>query len=202
MPLADRGLVDVAGEDQVGAGLDEPGQHVIPAGDGLLARAPGRADQVVVEDDDLERRPGRLPQALLGLRELARPQAARLVPPGSHGVEADDVQGGGRVCRLGRLPLPFELAERTREARGERVRDVVVPRDREHRRPERAKEPRGARELVCATAVAEIAACDHELRSEALDQNGCAVLDRIVVACAEMQVGEVQNACKHGRSRL
>src|SRR5437773_284909 len=43
VPLADRGLVDVAGEDQVGAGLDEPGQHVIPAGDGLLARAPGRA---------------------------------------------------------------------------------------------------------------------------------------------------------------
>ena len=28
--LGDRALVDVAGEDQVGAGLDEPGEHAVP----------------------------------------------------------------------------------------------------------------------------------------------------------------------------
>jgi hypothetical protein len=28
------------------------------------------------------------------------------------------------------------------------------------------------------------------------------VLDRVVVTCTEMQVRQVENACKHGRGRL
>jgi hypothetical protein len=50
--------------------------------------------------------------------------------------------------------------------------------------------------------VAEIAARDHQLGLETLDQDGCAMLNRVVVTRAEMQVGEVENACRHGRGRL
>jgi hypothetical protein len=78
----------------------------------------------------------------------------------------------------------------------------VVPGDREHRRPERAQETGRARELVFAAAVAEVAAGDNELRLESLDQDRRTVLDRVVGTCAEVQVGQVENACKHGRSRL
>jgi len=55
MPLADRGLVDVAGEDQLCARVDEPREHLRAVGDRSLARAPGCADQVVVERDDAQR---------------------------------------------------------------------------------------------------------------------------------------------------
>src|SRR5262249_32939817 len=100
------------------------------------------------------------------------------------------------------LPLPLELAERTGETGWERVRDVVIARDREHRRPERTQKPRRANELVLAPAVTEVAARDHELRLETLDQNRCAAHDRVCVTCSEVQAGKMQNACKHGRSRL
>ena len=78
----------------------------------------------------------------------------------------------------------------------------MVPGNCKHRRPERAQEARRARELILAAAVAEVTARDHELGLEALDQDGRTALDCIIVTCAEMQVGQVENACKHGRSRL
>ncbi len=67
VPLADGALVDVAREDQLGAGVDEACKDVGALRDRLLPRAPGRADQVVVEDGDLQRSLGRLRE------ELARP---------------------------------------------------------------------------------------------------------------------------------
>ena len=76
MPLADRRLVDVSGEDQVGTRLDESGEHVVAARDGLLAGAPRRPDQVVMKDDDLEGRRLGAAQPLLRLGELPRPQSA------------------------------------------------------------------------------------------------------------------------------
>ena len=51
--LAHRRLVDVPGEDEVGARGDELAQHAVPVRDRPLARRPPRrADHVVVEDDD------------------------------------------------------------------------------------------------------------------------------------------------------
>ena len=73
VPLADRGLVDVAGEDQVGAGVDERAQNVVAARDGTLARRPpGRAEQVVVEDGDAKR------SRLGGGEALSRARSAAL----------------------------------------------------------------------------------------------------------------------------
>ena len=36
VPLAHGGLVDVPGEDQLGSGLDQRGEHVVPPRDGFL----------------------------------------------------------------------------------------------------------------------------------------------------------------------
>src|SRR5256885_999964 len=84
----------------LGVVVHERSEHVVSPSDGLLARAPRRADQVVMQDRDLERRGLRRPQPLLGRCELARANPARLVAPGAHGVEADHVQRGGGVRRL------------------------------------------------------------------------------------------------------
>ncbi len=74
------------------------------------------------------------------------------------------------VLRLGRLPLPLELAPGAREAGGEGVGNVVIARDREHVRPEALEEGGGALVLVAPAAVRQVTARDHELRPDALDQ--------------------------------
>src|SRR5439155_20845487 len=89
-PFADRRLVDVAREDEVHSGSDQRSEHMVSPRHWFLPRAPGCADQVVVEDDDLERAGLRLAQPLLRPFELAGADPARLVSPRSHGVEADD----------------------------------------------------------------------------------------------------------------
>ena len=78
----------------------------------------------------------------------------------------------------------------------------MVARDRQHGRPERTQEARRPGELTLPAAVAEVAARDDQFGAKALDQNRCAAFDRAVVTCAEMQVGHVKNARKHGRGRL
>jgi hypothetical protein len=66
VPLADGCLVDVAGEDELGAGIHERGEHAAAFRYGLLARAPRRPEQVVVEDDDPERGRRRFAEELRG----------------------------------------------------------------------------------------------------------------------------------------
>ena len=104
-------------------------------------------------------------------RAASSPSAAGLVPPRPHRVEPDDEERRLRVDGLGRLPLPLELRARSREARRERVRDVVVPRDDEQR-PARARAGSAAAGSCCSrrAAVREVAARDDELRFEPLDE--------------------------------
>ena len=78
----------------------------------------------------------------------------------------------------------------------------MVARNREHGPVEAAQEARRARELILSATMAQVTARDHELRREPLDQHRRAALDRVVVTRAVMQVGQVQNARNHGRSRL
>src|SRR5262245_19718265 len=127
----------------------------------------------MVQNDDLKCAVGGSAQTLFRARQLRIAKAAGLVTPRTHRVEADDVQSRGRVGGLRRLPLPLELAERSSESPRERVRDVVVAGYREHRRSEPAQEARGARELIFTSAMAQVAARDHELRGKALDQHRC-----------------------------
>src|SRR5581483_6835330 len=158
VPLGNRGLVDVPGEDQLGSRVDERREHVTAARDGLLPRAPRRADQVVVEDDDSQRPRRRAAEKLLGAAQLTRADAAGLVAPGTHRVEADDEELVRLEDRLRGLPVPLELAERAREAGGERIRDVVVAGNREHGRAEAAQERGRAVVLLASAAVREVAA--------------------------------------------
>jgi hypothetical protein len=202
VPLAHRGLVDVAGEDQLRSRLDERGQHVVPPRDGLLPRPPGRADQLVVEDHDPQRSGWGLGE--LGRRavELVLAQPARLVTPRADGVEADDQQPFRAVDRLGRLPEPLELRERPREPGGEGVRDVVVPRDREQGQAEAAEEARRPLVLVAAPAVGQVAARHDQLGARPLDQARERALDLRILACAGVQVGQVEDPRRHRVSRL
>ena len=67
----------------------------------------------------------------------------------------------------------------------------MVARNREHGPPQAAQKAGRLRELFSAPAVAQIATRDHELGPKTLDQNRRSALDRVVVACSEMEVGEV-----------
>ena len=80
--------------------------------------------------------------------------------------------------------------------------DVVIPRNRQYRSTEAAQESSRVGELALSSPMAEITARDHELGLKPLDQNGRTPLDRGIVTGSEMEVGQVQNACKHGRWRL
>ncbi len=146
---------------------------------------------MVVQDDDLERRRLRVAQPLPRLRQLVVANAAGLVAPGPDRIQADDVERGGGVRRFTRLPLPLEAAERAGEARRKGVRYVVIARYRQYGAGEAVQEARGVGELILAAAMAEVSAGDDELGLKALDQNGCAALDRVVVPRSEMEIGEV-----------
>ena len=144
-----------------------------------------------MQSDDLECPGLGRSKPLLGARKLAVADSAGLMAPRAHGVQSDHVQRGRGVGRLGGLPLSLELAKRPCEARRERVRNVVIPWNRQNRAIERSEEIGGTGELVLPAPVAEIPARDHELRLEALGQNRCPALDRLVVPCSVMEVGQV-----------
>ena len=68
--------------------------------------------------------------------------------------------------------------------------------------PERAEEARSLLVLVAPAAVRQVAARDHELGLNPLHQRSDRALHRRVLARAEMQVGDVEDACHDGRGRL
>ena len=70
------------------------------------------------------------------------------------------------------------------------------------RQPEPAEEVGRPLVLAAQPTVGEIAARDHELRPRLLDQPA-ERFDRLrPVVPAEVQVGDVENTCRHGRMRL
>ena len=89
-----------------------------------------------------------------------------------------------------------------REAAGERVRDVVVAGDDEQGWAECAQQRRCRLVLHGRSPVGEVAAGDHELRLEALDERRERPLGGRRLGRAYVQIGHVQDACNHRRSRL
>ena len=187
-PLGDGALVDVARQDQVGAGLDEPGEDAVPIRHRLLPRPPGRSEQMVVEGDDPVRSRRDPRERLRRLLHLGVAEPSRLVPPRPHRVEPGDDDALRAVDGLRRLPESLELVPGLGEAFREGVRDVVIPRDRHQRQPESPEEVGCALVLAAQPTVGEIAARDHEFRPRLLDQSPQR-FDRLrLVVPAEVQV--------------
>ena len=76
-PLGDTGLVDVAGEDEVRAGLRQLLEHATAARERPLTRPPGRVGELMVEADDAQRPCRRR----CGAARRARSTAPVLRPP-------------------------------------------------------------------------------------------------------------------------
>ena len=195
--------MNVAAEDQIRPAGDECAQHVIAVRDGPLARrTPRSTEQVVVQHDDPVRTGGPGVQALGGRVELRFSQRAALVPERAGGVEADDLQRRRREDRLGRLPLPIELRPRSREAGRKRVRQVVVSRNGEHGHAEGTEEPRRLLVLPAPPSVREVAGGDDHLRPHPAYERGQRLLDVRRLLCTRMEIGYMEEACRHDRMRL
>jgi hypothetical protein len=201
-PLGSAGLVDVPGEDELGAGCRELLEHPAAARQRSLACAPGSVRQLVMKANDAQgsrrRRGEPIGSALNGVRL----QPSRLVSPRPHGVDADNVQPVGRVHRLRRLPLALELLPRSREPRGRQQRDVVVARHRQHLRRQAPQQRRDTLVLIAPAAVREVARRDHEIRLNTFDEGPEGAVDKGLLAGSEMDVGDVDQACRHSRGRL
>ena len=201
-PLGGARLVDVAGEDELGAGFCQLLQHAAAARERPLARPPRCVRELMVEADDAQGARRRAGEAPGGSLDSACLQAARLVPPRPHGVDADHVQPVGRVQRLRRLPLALELLPRTREPRRRQQRDVVVARNGQHGRRQAAQQRRDMLVLIASPAVREIPRRDDEIGLNAVDERVQGALDKGLVAGPDMDVGDVNQARRHSRGRL
>ena len=202
-PLRDRRLVDVPAEDQLGARRRERAQHVVAVRERELARRPPRgAEEMVMEDDDAARTVRGRAEPLDGAAQLIRRQRAALVPERPRRVQPDHVQRGGGVRRLRRLPHALELLPRAREPRRERVRKIVVPRHRQHRRAERDEEAVGAVVLLRPAAMREVAGGDDQLRLQARDERRERRLDLRILLLPHVEIRYVDEGCGHDRWRL
>jgi hypothetical protein len=202
VPLVDRTLVDVATEDQLDAGGSKRVQEVPTARNRpLVRRAPGRVREMLVQDRDAQRAffcpVERSPRTL----QLLRPDGSALVPERAGGVQPDDMEPGQGGDGLGRLPDVLELRPGPEEPPW-RVREVVVSGHGKDRRPEPAEESRRALELPAASAMGEIARRDDELRLVPLDEPRKRRRHVEVLVRPDVEVGYVEEACCHGRTRL
>ena len=186
--LGDGGLVDVTAEDQLRSRADQGSEHVVAVCDGLLSRAPRRADELVVEHGDAQRARCGFVQLEGRPAEATLVDAAGLMAPGPHRVDAHDVQPSGAVGRLDRLPGSFELLPGRGEPGGQRVRDVVVSRDHQHRCAEPAEDAGCLCVLVTPTAMCQIAARNHERGRDPADQFTQRALEHVVVPGPDVEV--------------
>jgi hypothetical protein len=200
--LGGAGLVDVTGEDELGPGCGQLLEHAAATSERALARAPGRVRELMVKADDTQRAGGGRSELLRGTLYCACPEAAGLVLPRAHRVHADHVQPSGRMQRLGRLPLPLELAPRLREAAGGPQWDVVVAGHCHHGRRQAAQELRDTLVLVAPPAVREVPRRDHELGLDPVDKRPQGTLYEGLLTCPDVDVGDVNQACGHSRGRL
>jgi hypothetical protein len=200
--LGGAGLVDVTGENELGAGLRKLLENAAAARERALSRPPRRVGQLVVEADDAKCAGRRHGEMLAGALDGTRSQAARLVSPRPHGVDPDHMQPIGRVHRFRRLPLPLELLPRTREARRRQQRDVVVAGNGQHGRGQTAQQGSNALVLIAPPAVREIAGGDHEIGLNTGDEGPQGALEKGLLAGSDVDVGDVDQARRHSRGRL
>jgi len=184
--LAHRRLVDVAGQDELGSGVDQAGEHGVAVRYRFLARPPRRTDEVVMQHDDAERAVRRSREELARAVDLAAADPAGLMAPRPGGVEPHDLECIRLEKRLGRVPDALELRERAAQP-AQRPGDVVVAGHRQERGPEGAEEARGALLLMPLRAMREVAAGDDQIRLDLLHECRKPALDLGVPCSPEME---------------
>ena len=126
-----------------------------------------------------------------------------LVPPRPHRVEADDEEPVGAVGRLGRLPLPLELRATGRVKRAGKVYGMswlpgIASSGGPSERRNAAARSCWSRRPRCVRSPLAITSSGWIRSSSGLHRP----LQVAVLVRAEVEVGDVEDACHVGRSRL
>ena len=201
--LGDGALVHVAAENELDSCGRKALEHEVAPADGTLVRgAPGRRRKVMMERGRPQHPGGSSSELGRETLELRRLERAALLTPRPHRVQADDRQALRRVDGLGRPEDTFPLHTRLREACRERVRNVVVSRDREEGEPEAPEQLVRALELGPTAAVSEVAGDDEDLGLEPGNQLAEGREGLGLLAPAEMQIGDVEDPSCHGRGTI
>jgi len=155
-----------------------------------------------VKADDAQGTSRRCAELLLGSFRGTGAETARLMTPGTDGVDADHMEAVCRVHGFRRPPLPLELAPRSGEATGWPERDVVVPRYREHGGRQASQERCHPVVLVGPATVCEVARGHHEIGLNTVHEGSQRALDEGLLARSDVDVGDVDQASWHSRGRL
>lgn len=196
-------LVYMAAENQLRAGGCERAQHIVAVLEGEFARrTPGSAREMVVENDDAECVGGCVAQRLGCGRETSGVEPATLVTPRTGRVEtANDrvvgAQHGIRRPEHGSEPIPG-----AREPRRHGVRKVVIARHDERGGGKPVEQRLHLLELRRPATVCQVTACDHELGRELFTKSEKRVVESGHLACATVEVGDMDEAACHRRLRL
>ena len=125
-------------------------------------------------------------------------ESTPLVEPRSDGVEADHREFVGGVLGLCWPDDVLPFGESRPEAGRERIRDVVIPRNREHWHLETLQERPSLLELASPASMREITGYDEKLRVETLTQ---VVQCRVCLGhfvTTDMEIGYMNDPADHG----
>ena len=196
-------LVHVPTRDELDTGGSKLAEDGATAPERTLARSPPRrCRQMMVESHHAQRARRRIAQVGGCSFEVGLSERPALLAPRANRAQADDDELVRGVNRVDRSEHTLPLGEGPREAGGDRVRDVVVTRDREKRDVNALEERTRPFELGAAPAVREVSRGEEERRL----QPHCELPERgirlVRLASADVQVGHVENARGHRRGRL
>ena len=127
---------------------------------------------------------------------------AALLTPWAHRVQSHDDEPVRLPNRLRRSEDALPLCKGSRKACREGVGDVVVPGHGEIRDAEAFEDLARPFELRAAPAVGQIACSEQEVRLHLRHQLLQGSMRFVCVASADVQVGDVEDACGHRRGRL
>jgi hypothetical protein len=200
----DVGLVQMAGEDQVDPHRGEQVDRLVSVAQHLLAAEIGRRNHVVVGDDNLEHRLGRLLEDLRHFEETAELDPAVLDGPAEGGVDPHDQHLAVPVDRLElRAEVLLVGAEGVENALPDAVeRDVVVAGDHQRRHRNAIDEGAGLAELLRAGALGQVAGEDDHVGAVAVDEVQDPLSHPWQVGGAEVDVGDMEDRTHAAGSRV
>jgi len=156
----------------------------------------------MVEDDNAERIGWRVAQCGGRRSKPGRDEPTALMAPRTCGVEAAEDCVVGVKHGIRRPEHVDESIPRAREPRGEAVWKVVIARHDEGGSRESVEERLCCLELRGPAPICEIATGDHCLGRQLFTERDERIVELRRLARAAMEVGDVDQACSHRRTRL